>query len=150
MTSERPAGADPGELAEQGRLFDTLDRLGPVQAATAIGTLGAHLDARGSLKDAAARLRLHPNTVNYRIRSIVVTELLAPLRAPLGSRPAREGSCMRFSLRGGVNGRVGRRSGAEDYGTACRALKAGWAGGGCGSGPWGVAWRRCGGRVRGG
>ena len=52
-------------------LLAPLDELGPVRAATAIETLGAYLDARGSLKGAAVRLRLHPNAVNYRIRRIV-------------------------------------------------------------------------------
>ncbi|MBW8485191.1 PucR family transcriptional regulator [Actinomadura parmotrematis] len=51
-------------------LLAPLDALGPGKAAEAIGTLGAYLDARGSLKAAAARLRLHPNAVGYRIRKI--------------------------------------------------------------------------------
>jgi hypothetical protein len=46
-----------------------LDELGAVRSAEPIGTLCAYLDARDSLK-AAARLRLHPNAVNYRIRKI--------------------------------------------------------------------------------
>ncbi|MEW2489871.1 helix-turn-helix domain-containing protein [Streptomyces sp. NPDC048411] len=51
-------------------LLAPLDTLGTADAAEAIATLGAYLDARGSLKAAAARLRLHPNTVGYRIRRI--------------------------------------------------------------------------------
>jgi sugar diacid utilization regulator len=51
-------------------LLGPLDELGAVRSAEAIGTLCAYLDARGSLKAAAARLRLHPNAVNYRIRRI--------------------------------------------------------------------------------
>lgn len=51
-------------------LLAPLDDLGPVRAATAIGTLCAYLDARGSLKGAAERLWLHPNAVNYRIKKI--------------------------------------------------------------------------------
>ncbi|MGI8330934.1 PucR family transcriptional regulator [Actinomadura scrupuli] len=51
-------------------LLGPLDALGPVRSTEAIRTLCAYLDARGSLKGAAARLRLHPNAVNYRIRKI--------------------------------------------------------------------------------
>ncbi|WP_328334285.1 PucR family transcriptional regulator [Streptomyces sp. NBC_00455] len=51
-------------------LLAPLDELGPSQATEAITTLGAYLAARGSLKAAAARLCLHPNTVGYRIRRI--------------------------------------------------------------------------------
>ncbi|WP_345433255.1 PucR family transcriptional regulator [Actinoallomurus vinaceus] len=51
-------------------LLGPVDALGPARAAEAIATLGAYLDARGSLKAAAARLRLHPNAVNYRIKKI--------------------------------------------------------------------------------
>nr|WP_244993817.1 helix-turn-helix domain-containing protein [Actinomadura coerulea] len=52
-------------------LLRPLDALGPGRSAEAIATLGAYLDARGSLKAAASRLALHPNAVNYRIRKIV-------------------------------------------------------------------------------
>ncbi|MGI5204011.1 PucR family transcriptional regulator [Spirillospora sp. CA-108201] len=52
-------------------LLRPLDALGPERSAEAIATLGAYLDARGSLKAAASRLALHPNAVNYRIRKIV-------------------------------------------------------------------------------
>ncbi|NDU71661.1 hypothetical protein GWI34_03325 [Actinomadura sp. DSM 109109] len=52
-------------------LLRPLDALGPGRSAEAIATLGAYLDARGSLKAAASRLALHPNAVNYRIRRIV-------------------------------------------------------------------------------
>ncbi|WP_406416614.1 helix-turn-helix domain-containing protein [Streptomyces sp. NBC_00873] len=51
-------------------LLAPLDVLGQDEAVEAITTLGAYLDARGSLKAAAARLRLHPNTVGYRVRRI--------------------------------------------------------------------------------
>ncbi|SEL87881.1 PucR family transcriptional regulator [Streptacidiphilus jiangxiensis] len=62
-------------------LLAPLDTLGPAEAAEAITTLGAYLDARGSLKAAATRLRLHPNTVGYRIRRIT-TRLGADLDDP--------------------------------------------------------------------
>jgi sugar diacid utilization regulator len=51
-------------------LLGPLDELGGDRAVEAIETLCAYLDTRGSLKAAAARLRLHPNAVNYRIRRI--------------------------------------------------------------------------------
>ncbi|TDC51940.1 hypothetical protein E1281_19720 [Actinomadura sp. KC345] len=51
-------------------LLAPLDALGAQRSGEAIATLCAYLDARNSLKAAAARLRLHPNAVNYRIRKI--------------------------------------------------------------------------------
>jgi sugar diacid utilization regulator len=51
-------------------LLAPLDSLGSSGATEAICTLGAYLDAHGSLKAAATRLRLHPNTVGYRVRRI--------------------------------------------------------------------------------
>jgi sugar diacid utilization regulator len=51
-------------------LLAPLDSLGSSGSTEAISTLGAYLDARGSLKAAATRLRLHPNTVGYRVRRI--------------------------------------------------------------------------------
>ncbi len=51
-------------------LLAPVDALGPAAAAETVATLAAYLDARGSLKAAATRLRLHPNTVGYRIRRI--------------------------------------------------------------------------------
>jgi sugar diacid utilization regulator len=62
-------------------LLAPLDALGPARSATAVETLGAYLDARGSLKGAAARLRLHPNAVGYRIRR-VAERLQADLADP--------------------------------------------------------------------
>ena len=51
-------------------LLGPLDALGPARSTEAIKTLCAYLDTRGSLKAAAARLRLHPNAVNYRIKKV--------------------------------------------------------------------------------
>lgn len=48
-------------------LLAPLDALGPARATTAITTLEAWLDARGSLKAVGQQLHLHPNAVAYRI-----------------------------------------------------------------------------------
>ena len=47
-----------------------LDALGAARAETAIRTLQAYLDERGSLVAAGRRLHLHPNAVAYRLRGI--------------------------------------------------------------------------------
>lgn len=51
-------------------LLAPLDALGPSRAATAIETLHAYLDERGSLQRAAARLHVHRNAVAYRMTQI--------------------------------------------------------------------------------
>lgn len=51
-------------------LLAPLDALGPAKSTTAIATLHAYLDERGSLQRAAARLHVHRNAVAYRLDGI--------------------------------------------------------------------------------
>jgi sugar diacid utilization regulator len=51
-------------------LLAPLDALGPDKSLTAVRTLHAYLDERGSLQRAAARLHVHRNAVVYRIDGI--------------------------------------------------------------------------------
>jgi sugar diacid utilization regulator len=51
-------------------LLAPLDALGPAKSATAVATLHAYLDERGSLQRAAARLHVHRNAVVYRMDGI--------------------------------------------------------------------------------
>ena len=51
-------------------LLAPLDALGPAKSATAVATLHAYLDERGSLQRAAARLHVHRNAVVYRMEGI--------------------------------------------------------------------------------
>jgi hypothetical protein len=51
-------------------LLAPLDALGPEKSVTAVRTLHAYLDERGSLQRAAARLHVHRNAVVYRIEGI--------------------------------------------------------------------------------
>jgi sugar diacid utilization regulator len=51
-------------------LLAPLDALGPAKSATAVATLHAYLDERGSLQRAAARLHVHRNAVVYRLEGI--------------------------------------------------------------------------------
>jgi hypothetical protein len=61
--------SDAGRLATQ-RLLEPLDALGPARSLTAVRTLQAYLDERGSLARCAERLHLHRNAVGYRMRAI--------------------------------------------------------------------------------
>jgi DNA-binding PucR family transcriptional regulator len=61
--------SDAGQLATQ-RVLEPLDALGPARATTAVQTLQAYLDERGSLVRCAERLHLHRNAVGYRMRAI--------------------------------------------------------------------------------
>lgn len=51
-------------------LLAPLDALGPAKSVTAVATLHAYLDERGSLQRAAARLHVHRNAVVYRMEGI--------------------------------------------------------------------------------